>query len=29
MTPDDVELYKRHFAPGPILLHVMGTSETG
>jgi amino acid adenylation domain-containing protein len=29
MTPDDVELYKRHFAPGPILFHMMGAAEVG
>ena len=29
MIPDDIELYKRHFARGSILLHMMGTAETG
>jgi amino acid adenylation domain-containing protein len=29
MTPDDVELYKRHFASGSILLHMMGAAEVG
>src|SRR5438034_1647822 len=29
MIPDDIELYKRHFAAGSILLHMMGTAETG
>ena len=29
MIPDDIELYKRHFAAGSVLLHMMGTAETG
>jgi amino acid adenylation domain-containing protein len=29
MTPDDLEIYKRHFASDAILLHSMGTTETG
>jgi len=29
MVPDDVELYKRHFASRSILLHMIGASETG
>src|SRR5438874_8958269 len=29
MTPEELELYQRHFASGSILLHMMGASETG
>src|SRR6266699_4119251 len=29
MSPDDVALYKRSFASGAILLHMIGTAETG
>jgi amino acid adenylation domain-containing protein len=29
MIPDDIELYKQRFAPDAILLHMMGTAETG
>lgn len=29
MNRDDLELYKGHFATGAVLLHCMGTTETG
>ena len=29
MTRDDVELYKRHFPAACVLLHMIGTTETG
>jgi amino acid adenylation domain-containing protein len=29
MTGEDLDLYRRHFAAGAVLLHSMGTTETG